>query len=94
MKVCNPEYHFYPFWCLSLKRCIQVKGFQVAPAELEGCILSHTDVDNVCVVGVPHEYSASLSFSLINNIPKTFTYTRWRGSNGVCCAYQRCGRQS
>lgn len=34
-----------------------MKGFQVAPAELEGCILEHKDVDSTCVVGVPDEYS-------------------------------------
>lgn len=34
-----------------------MKGFQVAPAELEGCILDHPDVSNTCVVGIPDEYS-------------------------------------
>jgi len=37
---------------------MKVKGFQVAPAELEGCILDHPDVSNACVVGVPDDYSA------------------------------------
>ena len=41
---------------------IKVKGFQVAPAELEGCILSHADVDDTCVVGIPDDYSVSLFF--------------------------------
>jgi acyl-CoA synthetase (AMP-forming)/AMP-acid ligase II len=29
----------------------------VAPAELEGCLLTHADVTNACVVGVPDDYS-------------------------------------
>lgn len=29
----------------------------MAPAELEGCILDHEDVSDVCVVGVPDDYS-------------------------------------
>ncbi|KAG6829462.1 hypothetical protein H0H92_004424 [Tricholoma furcatifolium] len=33
-----------------------VKGFQVAPAELEGCILDHPDAAAACVVGVPDDY--------------------------------------
>jgi acyl-CoA synthetase (AMP-forming)/AMP-acid ligase II len=36
---------------------MKVRGFQVAPAELEGCILDHPDVVDACVVGVPDEYS-------------------------------------
>ncbi|KAF8895161.1 hypothetical protein BD779DRAFT_1668498 [Infundibulicybe gibba] len=36
----------------------QVRGFQVAPAEVEGCVLDHPDVSNVCVVGIPDDYSA------------------------------------
>ncbi|KAG1733050.1 uncharacterized protein EDB91DRAFT_1150224 [Suillus paluster] len=36
-----------------LKEIMKVKGFQVAPAELEGCILDHPDVADACVVPVP-----------------------------------------
>ena len=34
---------------------MKVKGFQVAPAELEGCLLDHAAVSDACVVGVPDE---------------------------------------
>lgn len=44
---------------------MQVKGFQVAPAEVEGCILDHPDVSNICVVGVPDEYSKSCAIHII-----------------------------
>lgn len=36
------------------KELIKVKGFQVAPAELEGHILDHPAVADCCVISVPH----------------------------------------
>jgi len=44
---------------------LKVKGFQVAPAELEGCILDHPDVEDACVVGVPDEYSGELPLAFV-----------------------------
>eukprot|EP00117_Sycon_ciliatum_P017819 scpid77662/ scgid16666/ Probable 4-coumarate--CoA ligase 1; 4-coumaroyl-CoA synthase 1 len=38
-----------------LKELIKVKGFQVAPAELEAELLHHPDVTDAAVIGVPHE---------------------------------------
>ena len=35
-----------------IKELIKYKGFQVAPAELEGIILKHDKVADVCVIGV------------------------------------------
>ncbi|KAH7136888.1 hypothetical protein B0J13DRAFT_625510 [Dactylonectria estremocensis] len=35
-----------------IKELIKYKGFQVAPAELEGVLLSHQDIDDVAVIGV------------------------------------------
>lgn len=45
-----------------------VRGFQVAPAELEGFLLGHPDVADVCVVGVPDDYSGEvpLAFVVLN----------------------------
>jgi acyl-coenzyme A synthetase/AMP-(fatty) acid ligase len=37
-----------------LKELIKYKGDQVAPAELEALMLTHPDVADVAVVGVPH----------------------------------------
>lgn len=34
------------------KELIKVRGFQVAPAELEGILLSHPDIVDVAVIGV------------------------------------------
>lgn len=38
-----------------LKELIKVKGFQVAPAELEELLRSHPDVIDAAVVGIPHD---------------------------------------
>ena len=38
-----------------LKELIKVKGFQVAPAELEAILLTHPKISDVAVVGIPHE---------------------------------------
>ena len=38
-----------------IKELIKVKGFQVAPAELEGLLCAHPSVADAAVVGVPDE---------------------------------------
>ncbi|KAF8187779.1 phenylacetyl-CoA ligase [Pholiota molesta] len=48
-----------------LKEIMKVKGFQVAPAELEGCLLDHKDVSNACVVGIPDEYNGEVPLAFI-----------------------------
>ncbi|KIM38392.1 hypothetical protein M413DRAFT_245572 [Hebeloma cylindrosporum] len=48
-----------------LKEIMKVKGFQVAPAELEGCLLDHPDVSNACVVGVPDDYSGEVPLAFV-----------------------------
>ncbi|KAF8630887.1 hypothetical protein AX17_005245 [Amanita inopinata Kibby_2008] len=48
-----------------LKEIMKVKGFQVAPAELEGCLLDHADVANACVVGVPDDYSGEVPMAFV-----------------------------
>ena len=45
----------YLFVVDRVKELIKVKGFQVAPAELEALIVTHPDVADVAVVGVPDE---------------------------------------
>jgi acyl-CoA synthetase (AMP-forming)/AMP-acid ligase II len=44
---------------------IKVRGFQVAPAELEGHLLDHPDVSDACVVGIPHEYSGEVPLAFV-----------------------------
>ncbi|KAH9834984.1 amp dependent CoA ligase [Rhodofomes roseus] len=48
-----------------IKELIKVKGFQVAPAELEGHVLDHPDVSDVCVVGLPDDYSGELPLAFV-----------------------------
>lgn len=38
-----------------LKELIKVKGFQVAPAELEDLLRGHCHVKDIAVIGVPHQ---------------------------------------
>jgi acyl-CoA synthetase (AMP-forming)/AMP-acid ligase II len=43
------------YWIVDrLKELIKYKGYQVAPAELEALLLTHPDVLDAAVVGVPH----------------------------------------
>jgi 4-coumarate--CoA ligase len=48
-----------------LKEIIKVKGFQVAPAELEGHLLDHPDVADSCVVGVPDDFSGEVPLAFV-----------------------------
>lgn len=49
-----------------LKELIKSKGFQVAPAELEGWILNHEDVSDVGVIGFPSESSGEVPLAFIS----------------------------
>ncbi|KAA1468065.1 amp dependent CoA ligase [Dentipellis sp. KUC8613] len=44
---------------------LKVRGFQVAPAELEGHILQHPDVADTCVIGILDEYSGELPMAYV-----------------------------
>ncbi|KAJ8083729.1 hypothetical protein PM082_002495 [Marasmius tenuissimus] len=66
-----------------LKEIIKVKGFQVAPAELEGHLLTHSAVSDACVVGIPHEYKGEvpLAYVVVNeklasNVKSSFEETK------------------
>ncbi|KAJ6504373.1 phenylacetyl-CoA ligase [Mycena vulgaris] len=48
-----------------LKEIIKVKGFQVAPAELEGHLLLHPAVADACVVGIPDDYSGEVPLAFV-----------------------------
>ncbi|KAK0534389.1 hypothetical protein OC842_002652 [Tilletia horrida] len=49
-----------------LKEMIKVKGYQVAPAELEGLLLDSKDVFDVGVVGLPDEESGELPLAFVS----------------------------
>ncbi|KAK1235162.1 hypothetical protein PQX77_001619, partial [Marasmius sp. AFHP31] len=44
---------------------VKVKGYQVAPAELEATIIENSLVDDVCVVGMPDTYSGELPLAFV-----------------------------
>ncbi|KAL4256235.1 hypothetical protein AB1N83_010455 [Pleurotus pulmonarius] len=48
-----------------IKEIIKVKAFQVAPAELEGCLLEHPDVLDCAVVGTSDAYSGEVPFAFV-----------------------------
>ncbi|KAG7440839.1 acetyl-CoA synthetase-like protein [Guyanagaster necrorhizus] len=48
-----------------IKEFIKVNGYQVAPAELEGCLLDHPDVIESCVIGVPHDYCGEVPLAFV-----------------------------
>jgi len=43
-----------------IKELIKVKGFPVAPAELEELLLTHEDIGDVAVIGIPDEISGEV----------------------------------
>ncbi|XP_077869836.1 uncharacterized protein LOC144362337, partial [Saccoglossus kowalevskii] len=52
-----------------LKELIKYKGFQVAPAELEALLLTHPQIQDVAVIGIPDDDAGELPKAFI--VPKT-----------------------
>ncbi|KAK7044472.1 acetyl-CoA synthetase-like protein [Favolaschia claudopus] len=48
-----------------LKEIIKVNGMQVSPAELEGCLVGHPHVAEVCVVGIPNEKTGEVPLAFV-----------------------------
>ncbi|KZT02013.1 amp dependent CoA ligase [Laetiporus sulphureus 93-53] len=48
-----------------IKELLKVKGFQVAPAELEGFLLNHSDVSDVCIAGIPDDFQGDLLLAFV-----------------------------
>ncbi|KAK7067071.1 hypothetical protein SK128_021687 [Halocaridina rubra] len=51
-----------------IKELIKYKGFQVAPAELEGLLLTHDDIADAGVIGIPDEIAGEIPKAYI--VPK------------------------
>lgn len=64
------EHNFF-FITDRLKELIKVKGFQVAPAELEEIIRAFPNVTDAAVIGVPHEISGEVPRAYV--VPKQGT---------------------
>lgn len=54
-----------------LKELIKYKGFQVAPAELEAEILTHHEIADVAVIGVPDDEAGELPMAFVVPAPGT-----------------------
>ncbi|EIM79653.1 acetyl-CoA synthetase-like protein [Stereum hirsutum FP-91666 SS1] len=54
-----------------IKELIKSKGFQVAPAELEGHLLTHPDVADAGVIGIPDDYAGEVPLAFIALRPAT-----------------------
>ena len=52
-----------------LKELIKVKAFQVPPAELEDLLMSHPDILDVGVIGIPDERSGEIPFAFVVKKP-------------------------
>ncbi|KAF4617186.1 hypothetical protein D9613_005623 [Agrocybe pediades] len=48
-----------------LKEFIKVKGVQVSPSEIEDCLLSHPDIAEACVIGIPDDYSGEIPVAYV-----------------------------
>jgi acyl-CoA synthetase (AMP-forming)/AMP-acid ligase II len=62
-----------------LKELIKVKGYQVAPAELEAVLLGHPAVADACVIGIPDDDAGE--------VPKGFVCLQSEVSSGELLAY-------
>ena len=64
-----------------IKELIKVRANQVAPSELESHLLDHPAVADVCVIGIPNEYSGELPFAFVVLIPEIRKYLRTNGNS-------------
>lgn len=48
-----------------LKELIKYKGFQVPPAEIEAILLTHPDINDAAVIGIPDENAGELPFAFV-----------------------------
>lgn len=60
----------------------QVKGYQVAPAELEGWILDHPDVSDCGVVSIPDEAAGERPLAFVTLFPQALKRIKDGGSKG------------
>ena len=66
----DQEGHF--FLVDRIKELIKVKGFQVAPAELEDLLRQHPQIEDVAVIGIPHEKYGEVprAYVVANGLPE------------------------
>ena len=52
-----------------IKELIKYKGFQVPPAELEGLLLTHDDIADAAVIGIPDDEAGEIPKAFITLMP-------------------------
>jgi len=57
----------YLFITDRLKELIKVKGFQVAPAELEALLLTHPQITDAAVIGIPHPDAGEVPMAFVTS---------------------------
>jgi acyl-CoA synthetase (AMP-forming)/AMP-acid ligase II len=75
-----------------LKELIKVKGFQVAPAELESLLLKHPRIADVAVIPVPDEHCGEVPKAIIVKrdaltADEVIAYLQPRVAHYKCCKY-------
>ena len=55
----------YMFIVDRLKELIKYKGFQVAPAELEACLVAHPQIQDAAVIGLPDEDAGEVPVAFV-----------------------------
>jgi 4-coumarate--CoA ligase len=57
-----------------VQELIKYKGLQIAPAEIEGLLISHPEILEAAVIGVPEDSSENLSISAVasSEIPRAY----------------------
>jgi 4-coumarate--CoA ligase len=58
--ICHYDKDGYFYITDRLKELIKVRGYPVAPAELESILLTHPDIDDAAVIPIPNEASGEL----------------------------------
>ena len=66
-----------------------MRGLQVVPAELEGCILDHPYVSDACVIGIPDSYSGELPLAFVVVTEKGQLALKREGKESVKAAIQK-----
>lgn len=54
-----------------LKELIKYKGFQVPPAEIEALLLTHPNINDAAVIGIPDDEAGELPFAFVVRNPGT-----------------------
>ncbi len=66
--------------CSAIQDLIKVRGWQVAPAELEAILLTHPQIINVAVIGVPVADGTG-------EVPRAYVVRKPKLENGAAATY-------